>query len=422
MTTNTCSMTGPAERLDERLAGLDGAGLLALVQAGLRRLGGEVLGGTVTEGALRATIVGLARVEAMAGAERLRRVRAADERAGGGASVVEKLAGELGLTRGQARQEAVTARQLGRLPATAGKLADGKLTLREAARVAGRVAELDELTAGSGGLSQEALADLDDTVVDTAGAGTVDPARLRGELDAWRHRTAEEALAEREQRQRAARRGFVREDPDGMVEVHAWLAPAFGGAEVRTAIDALSRPRVGDDRTYRQRVADALGEIARIALASDGLPAVQGHRPHVLMITTPQAAAGEPGAAPAHVDGVGDVSTAVAQRILCDADVTEVALARNGAVLDAGRTRREPSARQRAAVIARDRACVGCGVSVATCQLHHVRWWRDGGTTDVDNLVLICWGCHTAVHHDGWVVWQEDGRWRAGPASQRRTG
>jgi hypothetical protein len=39
----------------------------------------------------------------------------------------------------------------------------------------------------------------------------------------------------------------------------------------------------------------------------------------------------------------------------------QVFMARNGEVLDAGRTRREPTRPQRIAVIARDQVCVGCG-------------------------------------------------------------
>ncbi|MGI8873980.1 MAG: HNH endonuclease, partial [Egibacteraceae bacterium] len=79
------------------------------------------------------------------------------------------------------------------------------------------------------------------------------------------------------------------------------------------------------------------------------------------------------------------------------------------AVLDAGRARRQPSARQRAAVIARDRGCVGCGAPVARCQIPHVHYWRNGGPTDIANLTLLCWSCHTHVHHHGWTVHRDQG-------------
>jgi Domain of unknown function (DUF222) len=63
----------------------------------------------------------------------------------------------------------------------------------------------------------------------------------------------------------------------------------------------------------------------------------------------------------ARLDGVGPVSQTRAQMLCCDAETTEVTMTRNGAVLDAGRTRRQPSRPQRIAVIARDQTCVGVG-------------------------------------------------------------
>jgi NAD-dependent dihydropyrimidine dehydrogenase PreA subunit len=124
----------------------------------------------------------------------------------------------------------------------------------------------------------------------------------------------------------------------------------------------------------------------------------------VLLVTSPQALHDTPGAQPSHLDGVGAVCNATARQVCCDAQITTVAITRNGTILDVGRTRREPSARQRAAVIARDRGCVGCGAPVARCQVHHIRWWRNGGATNIDNLCLLCWSCHAHVHHHGWTV------------------
>ena len=36
------------------------------------------------------------------------------------------------------------------------------------------------------------------------------------------------------------------------------------------------------------------------------------------------------------------------------------------------------------------------------CKLHHIIWWRNGGRTDLDNLLPICTHHHTKVHDDGW--------------------
>jgi hypothetical protein len=78
----------------------------------------------------------------------------------------------------------------------------------------------------------------------------------------------------------------------------------------------------------------------------------------------------------------------------------------------------------------RDRGC-----SFPNCEhrrftdAHHIRWWSRGGTTDLDNLVLLCTFHHKLVHEHGWglsrdaedgeVRWfRPDGtRYRAGPAA-----
>src|SRR6266545_123163 len=56
----------------------------------------------------------------------------------------------------------------------------------------------------------------------------------------------------------------------------------------------------------------------------------------------------------------------------------------------------------------------GCGARRFT-QAHHVVWWGDGGTTDLDNLVLVCFFHHRLVHEHGWKLGRdEDGgvQWR----------
>jgi hypothetical protein len=93
-----------------------------------------------------------------------------------------------------------------------------------------------------------------------------------------------------------------------------------------------------------------------------------------------------------------------------------------------GRTSREPSSWMLRQLRYRDRECrfPGCGARRFT-QAHHIVWWRYGGRTDLDNLLLICSFHHRLVHEKGWSVKRDpDGtiRWflpggalyRAGPS------
>lgn len=93
-----------------------------------------------------------------------------------------------------------------------------------------------------------------------------------------------------------------------------------------------------------------------------------------------------------------------------------------------GRLSREPSPSMMRQLRYRDFGCrfPGCGTR-RFVQAHHIVWWRHGGRTDLDNLLLICLFHHRLVHEHGWVVRRDpDGgvRWlhpdgspyRAGPA------
>jgi NAD-dependent dihydropyrimidine dehydrogenase PreA subunit len=201
---------------------------------------------------------------------------------------------------------------------------------------------------------------------------------------------------------------------DGSLRLTGRLDPV-GGATVMAALDARSRKASHtDQRSYPQRVADALVELAQAALDRGELPQVAAQRPHVIMTVPAQDAA--------RLDGVGSVSAPTAQLIGCDSDITPVMVARNGAVLDLGRTTKTPSRAQRLAVITRDQTCVGCGAPASRCQIHHVRWWaRDHGPTDEPNLCLVCWDCHHRIHHDRWTLTRKpDGRYTMHPPDADR--
>ncbi len=49
-------------------------------------------------------------------------------------------------------------------------------------------------------------------------------------------------------------------------------------------------------------------------------------------------------------------------------------------------------------------AIPGCSVAYDRCTLHHLIWWRNGGATDLDNLLPLCTNHHGKIHHDGWII------------------
>ena len=90
---------------------------------------------------------------------------------------------------------------------------------------------------------------------------------------------------------------------DGMFVIDGILDPV-GGAAVKTALEALATaPRAmatssgKDRRKHKQRMADALVELANHALDSGALPARKGVKPHLNVTTTLEGLQGLPGAA-----------------------------------------------------------------------------------------------------------------------------
>jgi hypothetical protein len=108
------------------------------------------------------------------------------------------------------------------------------------------------------------------------------------------------------------------------------------------------------------------------------------------------------GAAPMHPQSVA--------RIACDAHITPVQLDPDGFPMALGRTQRVFSTHQRRLLALRDGACrfPGCSRPTAHTDAHHVHPWSAGGTTDVDNAVLLCRYHHRLVHEGGWHIQAEN--------------
>jgi hypothetical protein len=93
------------------------------------------------------------------------------------------------------------------------------------------------------------------------------------------------------------------------------------------------------------------------------------------------------------------------------ATITTVVLCRGAVVhapgrLNLGRTTRLANRAQRRALRAMYPGCAipGCPARFDHCRIHHVVWWRLGGSTDLHNLLPICVRHHSLVHDGGWTL------------------
>ncbi|ANE79808.1 hypothetical protein A7U43_11190 [Mycobacterium adipatum] len=180
------------------------------------------------------------------------------------------------------------------------------------------------------------------------------------------------------------------------------------GEGLCAALDPLCRPvplpdGSPDPRSIDKRRGDAVGQILRTYLSQSTRPMSGGVLPHVTLIRPGQR--GEEA-----VDSLGfggPVSAATADLIACDSTLTNVIVDFSGVPLDVGRAERLFTLAIRKALGVRDGGCAhpGCGRPVSWCDAHHIQPWSDGGSTSLDNGVLLCRLHHSLIHHGGWQVY-----------------
>jgi hypothetical protein len=186
---------------------------------------------------------------------------------------------------------------------------------------------------------------------------------------------------------------------DGCLIINGLLDPV-GGAAVRTALEPLAKPSgASDDRTREQRYADAFVE------------SVSGGKPANVQVTAAlETLQGAVGATAGAMEFSLPISSATVQRLSCDSTVTRVLL-KDSVVIDVGKAERTIRGPRRRALNARDQHCrwPGCERPAAWCDGHHIVFWMNGGTDDLENLVLLCRRHHRMVHEGGWQLVKTEG-------------
>jgi hypothetical protein len=310
-----------------------------------------------------------------------------------------------GLTDWKARRWIAAAHAFAELPGIADALATGVLSID-------KVVELARFATSA---SEEHLIEW---------AAEVSPARIRHEAD-LRRRVEPDAAADRDE-MRSVWWRFL--DEGRRFELFADL-PAVDGAVVSLALDRMAAqvPEMPDEQGHAgARRADALIALCSSRLSTDPDP----DRATVVVHARAEGrSSAQTGAA---IEGGGIADPGIVERLLCDARIQVVREDATGRTVGIGRTARVVQAWLGRQVRYRDRGCrfSGCGTTAFT-QAHHIRFWRNGGRTDLDNLVLICSFHHKLVHEHGWWIegdadvelrwYRGDGtRYRAGPT--RRDG
>ena len=352
-------------------------------------------------------------------AEFARRLAGFERRGGpaaaGAASAIAWLTRQCRLSAPEANSRLQLARRFEELPAVTAAVRKGEIGFEHATVLARCASEVGAATvAPSPALQAEASRLVERDLLDSA--RQVDPGRLREQARHHRHQVDPEGAQDAFARARARRRLSLGELPDGMLTLEGRLDPE-GGALLRTALEQLTPPpRPGDRRSPAQRRADALTELARRGL--DGRPGARaaGRRPH-LVVTVPVATLeGRRGAPGAELGSGAVVPAAVAQRLACDAVLTEVGVDQRGQPVAVARARRTVPPSTWRALVVRDGGCVLCRTCPPSwCDAHHWKEpWSRRRRSRLEDLCLLCRRCHVDLHAQGLRLQREPGGgWRA---------
>ena len=325
------------------------------------------------------------------------------------------LAQSAGMSRRDARDRIGTAEAIDAMPSLRDAVDDGRVSFANAKQLA-------EASKHAGADAVDADSDL------LAKAESMQPEEFVREAKQWtaRRRSDDGEDAYRRQRARRSLRSWTGDD--GMVHLHGEFDPVTGRRIVNRLNKEAHRLRSADSqrvnsggstartvdqfsadnrrasanastaRTLDQCMADALDNLTRGASGAEGakpvadiaLVAQLDPETEKLMVNT---ADGEP------------LPPSVIDRLSGDSSLFGLVLSAKGVPIWKGRNIRRATEAQFQALIALYGGCAGCDeTDVLRIQAHHKDPFALGGTTDLDNLVPLCWTCHHNVHDHGWTI------------------
>ena len=230
-----------------------------------------------------------------------------------------------------------------------------------------------------------------------------------------RHYMSPGTSSEERNRQHQNRWASLIQDPDGSWRLSAYFDHDTG-KRVSISLNQMVRNYRNSERSHQgvssqQRRADALVNL------------ITGEGPHqrpkvtLLMIADYDTVTRELRNL-RYDDGL-PVSVDQIAKLASDVKILPAIFDAEGDPLWLGRAQRDASAGQRIVLAARDGGCVNCGSPVERSEPHHIEWFSRGGSTDIDNLALLCERCHHLIHDDNWQLHRNNGQHQLRPPTHR---
>ena len=315
------------------------------------------------------------------------------------------------------------------LEAAATAVTDGGLSIAGAAAVAKGLGE------PTGSVSEASLTEVTEQLVEFAKTATPEETVARGR--AVRDAIDTTGVADRERKLRGLRSFTTRVLPNGITRaivdldpesaaivvgaVRLWARVAktkneitFMTAEERDA-EAIRIAEGADGvtvRTTAQADLDGLVDIVQLAarastsdldperIFGEQTPGIRVHVQAADLAAGPEAATSV-----GYIEGqTASVSIETVTRLICTSGILPV-LFKGLKPIDAGRTQRLHSVRQRIAAAAAWGGCAwnGCDQPEHACEMHHPEQWNGSNTTLV-NSIPLCRFHHVELHDNGWTL------------------
>ena len=180
--------------------------------------------------------------------------------------------------------------------------------------------------------------------------------------------------------------------------------PGTDSMLVRKAIDQRADETI--DSSFGLGVAErralALVSICQDSLYEETAPDDNTHA-EVTIVVDARTAAASNGESGVSVLGGPRLGRRALEGVMCHAIIEVIGVTEDGRPLDLGRKTRTVSPTLRRHVLARDMGCTvdGCS-SRYRLEVHHTVPWSQGGSSDAEDLVTMCWfHHHVAVHRIG---------------------
>ena len=286
------------------------------------------------------------------------------------------------------------------------------------------IAETSAKTDGAAAVDEEfigAVAGVDPdqakVIADKFVADHADPDKVQSEHDRQRAMRAA-------RKNKAGLHGLdtIRLEGDAVSVAEMWAAIVARSSQLYETDGGRDLDLGKHPRTHDQRMFDAAHQL--ICGAPGSALATTTARPQVVIGVSLDHLVGNDPAGLAEQVGLGPIPDSVLARYLGHGDILAALYDQTGQPLWLGRARRHASLIQRYALILRDKGCVLCSAEHQRCDAHHLTPWNAPakGTTDLDQLVLLCPRCHHQLHGENQTLYRDlRRRWRARPATATET-